>query len=104
MAGLPFLAISTSCLVPRSPKWLEHYLKDHRHALQKKLATHRDSYKAGGSKIINFEKIKDHYAEAKAHAEQLIADHKRVGEALANPSTTIFRLLDGIIKHGKHHQ
>ena len=79
-----------------------HRAHIHRHALQRKLATHMASYQPGGSKLIDFEQIKDNYDEAKARAEQLIEDHRQVGEPLANPSTTLFNLLDGIIKHGKH--
>ena len=73
----------------------------HRHALQKKLAQYMDSYKKNGSKIIDYNQIKNNYKEAKQRAEQIMTEHKQVGDELANPSTDIFKLLDGIIKHGK---
>lgn len=98
-----FIAQSNPCIEIWPLLHLEfHRAYIHRHDLQRKLATHMASYRAGGSKVIDFEQISDSYDEAKGRAEQLMVDHGKVGDELANPSTTIFKLLDGIIKHGKN--
>ena len=78
-----------------------HRAAIHRHALQKKLAKSMTSYEDGGSKIIDYNLIKDSYGDAKGRAENLLKEHRKVGACGANPSTNIFKLLDRIIEQGK---
>lgn len=96
------VAISNPCV----EIWPLLHLEFHRafidrHALQKKLAGLMSSYKGRGSKTIDYNLIKDNYEEAKKRAKILLAEHLKVDDEGANPSTNIFKLLDRIIEQGK---
>jgi hypothetical protein len=72
----------------------------HRHALQRELAKYMTSYRPNGSKIIDYELIKNHFNSAKSRAESQLADHEATDNPYGNPSTTFYKLLERIIENG----
>ena len=98
-------AISNPC-IEIWPLWhfISHSAYIHRKDLQALLADYMPSYKAEGSKLIDYHQIKDNYLQAKARAieqskaQQATKTNQHYDE---NPSTTIYVLLDKIIANGK---
>lgn len=72
----------------------------HRHDLQRELAKYMASYQSNGSKLIDYELIKDNFNYAKSNAESLLADHEATDNPYGNPSTTFYKLLERIIENG----
>lgn len=75
----------------------------HRHDLQRELAKYMASYQPNGSKLIDYELIKDKFTSAKTNAEKQLVDHEAIGNFShyhGNPSTTFHKLLMRIIENG----
>jgi hypothetical protein len=77
-----------------------HRSNIHRHDLQRELAKYMASYQPYGSKLIDYEQIKNYFNLAKTRAERQLADHEATGDPCGNPSTTFYKLLERIIKNG----
>jgi hypothetical protein len=95
------IAISNPCIeIWPLLHFTNHQAPIHRHKLQQELAKYMPSYQPNGSKIIDFEAIKDRFTEARTRAERQLAGHEATGDPNGNPSTTLYRLLDKIIQNG----
>lgn len=79
-----------------------HGASIHRHDLQNKLAHLIPTYNPNGSKIIDYDLLRDGYAIAKKRAQKLMANHEETGVNFpqGNPSTNIYQLLDKIREQG----
>lgn len=77
-----------------------HQSHIHRHDLQRELAKYMASYQSDGSKLIDYERIKDQYVSAKTRAEKQLTNHAATGNSSGNPSTTFYKLLEKIIENG----
>jgi hypothetical protein len=71
-----------------------------RHQAQGALAKFMPTYAKGGSKILDFDLMKEHYNVALKNAEILVHRRKQEGDGRAAPVTTFHLLTERIIKLG----